>query len=419
MPALRAEQHKFDINDGSPYHPGDTDKPRYFLPPGTIAPPWQWLQEADFNSCTNEESIMANSREPAVGPAGKKIILVLGILIVIAASARAALAGQLRASVVKIDITPDKPQWLLGYDPRQSTAIHDHIYHRIVAMDDGKTQFYLISTDVCLISPSVYDEVTQTLDRETGIKPLQVWWTTTHTHSAPELGPPGLGEVFLGTRYNHDHNTEWTALAKQQLIQGIKEARDRLQPARIAIGWGYASAAINRRAHNEEGPDFLGLNPDGPVDHRIGLIRLERADGTLLALVANYAMHGTALGGENTQITGDAPGVVADYVEEKLGAPMLYIQGAAGNQAPIYTVQKDFRNAHLDAFKVLLGDHIIEANSHLGPSSGEVDLALGQQVVESPRKEGLGWAPDLAQYTRTTSAGVNMILMPSAFADQS
>ena len=51
-------------------------------------------------------------------------------------------AAQFRASVVKIDITPDKPQWLLGYGPRQSTGVHDHLFHRIVAMDDGTTQFY-------------------------------------------------------------------------------------------------------------------------------------------------------------------------------------------------------------------------------------------------------------------------------------
>jgi hypothetical protein len=38
------------------------------------------------------------------------------------------LAAQFRASVVKIDITPDKPQWLLGYDPRQSTGVHDRLY---------------------------------------------------------------------------------------------------------------------------------------------------------------------------------------------------------------------------------------------------------------------------------------------------
>jgi len=333
----------------------------------------------------------------------------------IAASSIGAFAGQLRASVVKVDITPDKPQWLLGYDPRQSTGVHDHIYHRIVAMDDGKTQFFLISTDICLVSPSVYDEVTQTLSREMGIKPLQVWWATTHTHSAPELGPPGLGQVFLGTRYDHDHNTEWTALAKQQLVQGIKDARDRLQPARLGIGWGYASASINRRARNEDGPAFLGLNPDGPVDHQIGIIRLEKADETLLALVANYAMHGTALGGKNTEITGDAPGIVADYVEEKLGVPMLYIQGAAGNQAPINTVQPDFKSAHLDQFKVLLGDKIIAANARLGPTTPQVELALGGEFVETPRKEGLAWAPDLANYTRTTSTGANMVRLPVRF----
>ena len=358
---------------------------------------------------------MVDSRETTVSPLCRRAMVFLAFIIVIAVSSIGALAGQLRASVVKVDITPDKPQWLLGYAPRQSTGIHDHLFHRIVAMDDGKTQFYLISTDICLASPSVYDEVTQTIEQQTGIKPSSVWWTFTHTHAAPEIGPPGMGEVFLGTRYNHDHNTEYSAWAKQQLIQGVKDARDKLQPARLVVGWGYASASINRRAHNEEGEDFLGLNPDGPVDHQIGLIRLEKADGSLLALIANYAMHGTALGGENPLISGDAPGVVAEYVEEKLGAPMLYIQGAAGNQAPIYTVQKDFKAAHLDAFKVLLGDHIIAANAHLGPASPEVELTLGQQIVESPRKEGLAWPADLGNYTRTTSAGVNMIRMPIHF----
>ena len=38
----------------------------------------------------------------------------------------------------------------------------------------------------------------------------------------------------------------------------------------------------------------------------------------------------TVLSGKNTLITGDAPGIVADYVEQKLGAPLLYINGAAG-----------------------------------------------------------------------------------------
>jgi hypothetical protein len=324
-------------------------------------------------------------------------------------------AGPFRASVVKVDITPAKPQWLLGYDPRQSTGVHDHLFHRIVAMDDGQTQFFLISTDICLYSPSVYDEITKELSAQSGIKPLQVWWSVTHTHSAPEVGPPGLGEAFLKGRYEHDHNTEYTAQVKKQLLDGIKEAQAKLEPARLGVGWGYANATINRRARNEEGPAFLGLNPDGPVDHRIGLLRLEKADKTLLALIANYGMHGTVLSGKNTLITGDAPGIVADYVEQKVGAPMLYINGAAGNQAPIYTVYPDFESGHLKQFEVLVGDPILAANARLGPTTSDVELTLGEATVEIPRKPGMGWAPDLSDYLRATGSSSAMVRLPVRF----
>src|SRR3974377_525238 len=107
-------------------------------------------------------------------------------------------AAGFRASVVKIDITPDTSQWLLGYGPRQSTGVHDRPYHRIIAMDYGTTQFFLISTDICLFSPAIYDEVARELEKGMGIKPVQVWWTVSHTHAAPEVGPPGLGGVFMG-----------------------------------------------------------------------------------------------------------------------------------------------------------------------------------------------------------------------------
>ena len=342
-------------------------------------------------------------------------LLVSAFLLAIVGTSFNSFAAQFRASVVKIDITPDKPQWLLGYAPRQSTGVHDRLYHRIVAMDDGKTQFFLISTDICLYSPSVYDEVVSALEAQTGIKPVQVWWTTTHTHSAPEVGPPGLGEAFLGNRYNHDHNTEYTAWVKKSLIEGIKEAQEKLEPARLGVGWGMAMANINRRARDLEGPAFLGLNPDGPADRQIGLIRLEKSDGKLLALIANYAMHGTVLGGENLLLSGDAPGIVAEYVEQKLGAPMLYINGAAGNLAPIYTVYPNFESGHLSQFRVLLGDKIIAANDLIGRTTSDVRLSVGEQILETPRKTNMGWAPDLGKYIRTTSAGETIIRLPIRF----
>src|SRR5688572_29783891 len=59
-----------------------------------------------------------------------------------------------RAATVKVDITPNTPKQLLGYGARLSTGIHDRIHHRIIALDDGVTQFFLVSSEICLMSPS-------------------------------------------------------------------------------------------------------------------------------------------------------------------------------------------------------------------------------------------------------------------------
>src|SRR5438477_991640 len=115
-----------------------------------------------------------------------------------------------RASAVKVDITPATPRWLLGYGPRKSTGVHDPIYHRVIALDDGRTQFFLVSTDLCLFSPELYDEVADALQKEMGIERKQFWWAVTHTHSAPEAGPPGVYKVLLKGRSDRseEHTSE-------------------------------------------------------------------------------------------------------------------------------------------------------------------------------------------------------------------
>ena len=329
---------------------------------------------------------------------------------------RSASAGQtgFRAAVVKVDITPEDSQNLLGYGARKSTGIHDRIYHRIVALDDGITQIYIVSSDICEVSPSEYDLVAGKAKQELGINPMNLWWAVTHTHSAPEVGPPGLGSTFLGDRFKHEVDANYTAMVERKLIDGIKEARQKLAPARLGVGWGFAQANINRRAREVDGKTSLGLNPDGAVDRRIGLVRIDKEDGTPLVLIANYPIHGTVLGGENTQITGDAPGVVSEYVEQKTGAPVVFINGAAGNLAPIYSVYPTFEGGHLAQFRVLLGDKIVAANNKISTAK-EVTLNTGSLIVETPRKAGLDWPKELGNYTRTTKTGSNMVLLPVRF----
>src|SRR5687768_390378 len=97
------------------------------------------------------------------------------LLVILAALFESTATAEFRASAVKIDITPSTVQPLLGYGARNSTGVHDPLFHRIAALDDGKIQFFLVSTDVALTSPSFFDDFCAELKQETGIEGHQVW----------------------------------------------------------------------------------------------------------------------------------------------------------------------------------------------------------------------------------------------------
>jgi neutral ceramidase len=339
-------------------------------------------------------SVVPAFRLASVVPAFRLAFSVFALLLTFASSAA---AQSLRAAAVKVDITPQNSQWLLGYQARQSTGVLDHIYHRVLALDAGGTPFYLISSDLSLFSPTFYDSVMRELHSKTGIDPKQVWWSVTHTHAAPEVGPPDMYKALLG-RSDHEWDREYTNLVTSALIDAVRSARDALEPARLTVGTTTANANLNRRARDVDGRISLGLNPDGPVDRQVNLLRVQRRDGTPIALVVNYAMHGTVMSGQNLKISGDAPGVVAAYVEQQIGGTVLYVNGAAGNIAPIYSVYPDPSSGHLSQFRVLLGDRIVSAARSLKPGTDRVVIRHGEQVVETPRRPDLEWPDDLAAY---------------------
>src|SRR6476659_1240422 len=84
---------------------------------------------------------------------------------VVPAAAQTRRDSGFRAAAAKVDITPETSQWLSGYQPRRSEGIHDRIYHRVVALESGDTQFFLISSDLCLFSPTFYDRVSRDLEK--------------------------------------------------------------------------------------------------------------------------------------------------------------------------------------------------------------------------------------------------------------
>jgi len=322
-----------------------------------------------------------------------------------------------RASVVKMDITPEEPQMLAGYAARRSksTGIYDHLYHRIVAMTDGKTKFFLVSSDLCFIWSTIYDRMATRLEREYGIPSQNFMWTATHTHSAPTVMPFYESVGSMAEQYLYQVDTNYKAIVEEKLIEGIIKAREQLSPASLGIGWGFSRANINRRAQDIDGKASLGKNPDGPVDRRIGLIRIDKEDGTPLVLIANYAIHGTVLSAKNMKISSDLPGIVSEYVEKKIGVPLLFINGAAGNLAPIYTVFPDPQSGHLGEFRVLLGDKILDANRRISTTTNNVTMNVGSIIIETAKNPGMDLPFDLNYYAHTNETGTTMVSLPIRF----
>lgn len=327
------------------------------------------------------------------------------------------LLGQsIRAGVAKVNITPSNAQQLLGYGARKSTGVHDSIFHRIVVMDDGEKEYYLVSSDICVISPAEYDRVAEILVEKWGIDKKQFWWSLTHTHSAPEVGPPGLPEVFMGERYTHQYDQVYTDFVVEQLINGIAQAKQAMTAVHLGVGWGHSQANINRRARTIDGHTRLGMNPDGPVDRKIGIIKLwETTPDRPKVIIANYAIHGTVLGGQCLEISGDAPGMAASQVEEETGSIMLFINGAAGNIAPIYSVYPSPAAGHLIEFKKILGQKIVDAQKRITFSETDIRFEFGELIFRSPRKENLGWTEHLKAYSSDRGNGEAEVLVPIQF----
>lgn len=315
-----------------------------------------------------------------------------------------------RAGVAKVNITPAKSLPLLGYDPRMSTDVRDSLYHRVVVLDDGSTSFYLVTSDICSVDPSIYERVLGKLKSKYGIDRQNFWWSFSHTHSAPVVGPSGTFSVMLGHTSEAPHDQAYVNFVEERLLQAVEQARKSMVAAKLGVGFGESQANINRRARDINNNISLGEYPEGPIDRKIGVLRIERTDNSLLALIGNYPIHGTVLPPSDRTISGDVVGVVSQYVEKKLGATMLFANGAEGNVAPIGS-----HSGNLEQFKPLLGDKIIEAANQISVTTTDVKLDVGSFILETPRHERLNnWPTYLSSYLGTSS-GKAMIKMPISF----
>lgn len=208
-------------------------------------------------------------------------------------------------------------------------GILDHLYARAIVIDNGTTSAVLLSVDAAGVGDNIWTGVGARIEQELGIPAKNLFTNPIHTHS-------GSGSASV-----------------DQLFNLVKEAKGKLQPARIGYGTGVSYINVQRdiidpKTHNW----WEGANYEGPSDKTVAVIKFETLTGEPIAVYFNYACHAVVTGNTD-MVSGDWPGEAERYIEDSFDdkCVALFSVGAQGDQNPIYFQQTfDLRNIRIKEY---------------------------------------------------------------------
>ena len=269
--------------------------------------------------------------------------------------------------------------------------ISDPLFVRALVLDDGCEKIILITMDVTaigartisqnLLSDSADDflpNLRKRVEQEFKIPGRNVSVSASHTHGVP--------------RMLCDDNTQI-----DRTIEAVKQALRALVPVTVGVGSGHEDTlTFNRTMMMKDGTDYTlrSCNPPPPdneveglrpIDPEIGILRIDRLDGSPLAIAYNFASH-LLLGppkGTRGRISADHVGVTLKYLEQNLGGDTMafFLPGAGGDIAEVSKCDTEYPCSS-DDFGTKLGQSILKSYRKI--TTGPAKLKVISKRIEFP-----------------------------------
>ena len=216
----------------------------------------------------------------------------------------------------------------------QAEGIDMDLWATALALSDGATQAIILDIDVQILTNQRADQIRAAVSKATGLPIPNIRACATHTHSGPVPYKSWIEKGYEMVEPWFDSLSRWCAEAAVDALAG-------LQPVEARVGRGECHINSNRRCSTPRGERFLGVNPDGPCDHEVIVLRCDSLKDQPVVTLVNYTCHGTIMGPANRLITPDFPGAMKRVVEEAVGGRCIYLLGSAGDQGPVQGFQAD------------------------------------------------------------------------------
>ncbi len=239
--------------------------------------------------------------------------------------------NQFQAGVGRVTITPPLTA------PHASWGAQVHVlpdgldtdlWATVLVVDDGATRAAWVDFDLIILSDDQAKAVRSAVGTVLDIPAANVKVTVTHNHAGP---PPN---AWNWTKQGQEALDAYYALVPEYAAGAARLALADLRPARLGAATGQSYVAVNRRETAPNGRTVTGVNPDGPIDPEVLVVRIDDLDQNPIAAVVGYTMHPTTMGPSNRMLSPDWPGYLKRTVEQITGATCLFTQGATGDIGP-------------------------------------------------------------------------------------
>ena len=188
--------------------------------------------------------------------------------------------AQLSAGVAKVDITP-----AIGFDNmcdfmilKPARGVAGELMARALVLDDGETKAAIVTADLLWFTREIVEAVRSHVEHLTGMPGQNVILNCSHTHASAEVTPSfGASQEYI--------------LELGKKVAGAIYMADRAkEPVAIGYGKGECNIGMSRWLRTDDACLWAPA-PDSPCDHEVGVLRIDRLDGSTLAVLFNFPAH--------------------------------------------------------------------------------------------------------------------------------
>jgi len=236
---------------------------------------------------------------------------------------------QLRAAAAKVNITPPDGTPVVGH-VRPVSGVRDPLHAVLLLLDDGRARAAIVTLDLISAGGDMTARLREAISAAANVAPDHILVSTSHNHSGP----------------GWQENPAWNSKVVRDVGAAAREAAGRLAPASIGYYEDRIDFNINRR-QMIGGRSVVRLNPKGPCDQRVKVLRIDgEASAEPLAVVMHAVCHPCVFTwGDKWSppypngyplMSADFPGEAKAFVEKAYDArtTALFLQGCCGDIRP-------------------------------------------------------------------------------------